>query len=229
VSGKRRTLAQRRKVVGYTQEQLAAVLGVERTTVVRWEAGETTPQPWCRPKLAKALAVSVDELDTMLAEGQTVEHGRSSSSEPRSGGELLSSDAADELPDDLEHDPVLVAPWNYRGTVDAVVMLSGGGGVKRRAFLSLTGTALTAPTHQWLVHEPEPLVSGLAGRRVSAALADRLPAMIAELRTMDDVAGGGSVLSLAQHEFGWVAGLLDQASYDELTGRKLLTALAELG
>ncbi len=101
--------------------------------------------------------------------------------------------------------------------------------MKRRGFLSLTGTALTAPAHQWLVHEPGPLVSGLSGRRVSAGLADRLPAMIAELRTMDDVAGGGSVLSLAQHEFGWVAGLLDQASYDEPTGRKLHIALADSG
>ena len=107
-------------------------------------------------------------------------------------------------------------------------MLSGGDNrVKRRAFL--TGTALTAPAHQWLVHEPEPLVSGVKGRRVSAGLADRLPAMIAELRAMDDVAGGGSVLSLAQHEFGWITGLLDQASYDEATGRKLLASLAELG
>lgn len=53
--------------------------------------------------------------------------------------------------------------------------------------------------------------------------------MIAELRTMDDLAGGGSVLSLVQHEFGWVAGLLDQASYDEPTGRELHVALAELG
>jgi hypothetical protein len=52
--------------------------------------------------------------------------------------------------------------------------------------------------------------------------------MIAELRTMDDVAGGGSVLSLARQEFGWVAGLLDHASYGESIGRKLLAALAEL-
>jgi hypothetical protein len=48
--------------------------------------------------------------------------------------------------------------------------------------------------HQWLVHEPEPLVSGLAGRRVSAGLVDRFPAMIAELRAMEDAAGGGDVL-----------------------------------
>jgi len=43
------------------------------------------------------------------------------------------------------------------------------------------------------VHEPEPLVSGLAGRRVSGALVSRFSAMLAELRQMDDLAGGGSV------------------------------------
>lgn len=38
---------------------------------------------------------------------------------------------------------------------------------------------------------------------------------------MDDVAGGGTVLSLAEQQFGMVADLLDRASYDEPTGRKL--------
>lgn len=64
---KRRALADRRKAVGLTQEQLAARLGVERSTVVRWEAGETEPQPWCRPRLAQALAVSPDVLHDLLA------------------------------------------------------------------------------------------------------------------------------------------------------------------
>jgi DNA-directed RNA polymerase specialized sigma24 family protein len=53
--------------------------------------------------------------------------------------------------------------------------------------------------------------------------------MIAELRKMDDVAGGGSVLALGQQHFDWVAGLLNQASYDDATGRTLHKALAELG
>lgn len=53
--------------------------------------------------------------------------------------------------------------------------------------------------------------------------------MIPELRALDDVAGGGTVLSLAEQEFGLIAELLDQASYDEPTGRKLHIALAELG
>jgi hypothetical protein len=97
------------------------------------------------------------------------------------------------------------------------------------ALLVLTGPALTAPAHQWLVHEPEPLMSGLAGRRVSGELVSRFSAMVAELRRMDDVAGGGSVLAIAQQLFAWVAGLLDQASYDEHTGHALHIVLAELG
>ncbi len=218
MKAKRHVLAYRREIVGHTQESLADFVGVQPTTVGRWERGETSPQPWSRPKLAEALDVSVEQLDTMLAEEQPV------------AGGLRNPHAANE-PDDPAHDPVLIAAWNHRGTVEAAAVLSGGGGgrVKRRVFLSLTGPALTAPAHQWLVREPEPLVSGLAGRRVSGELAGRLTAMIAELRAMDDVAGGGDVLSLAHYHFGWVAGLLDQASYDDATGRKLHSALAELG
>jgi hypothetical protein len=147
----------------------------------------------------------------------------------QSNGVQPGLDMSSEHMDDPEHDPVLVAPWNHRGTVEAVVVLSGGGRMKRRTFLVLTGPALTAPAHQWLVHEPEPLVSGLAGRRVSGELVSRFSAMVAELRRMDDVAGGGSVLAIAQQLFAWVAGLLDQASYDEHTGRALHLVLAELG
>ena len=41
-AAKRRRLAQRRKALGLTQEGLAEQLGVERSTVVRWERGETS-------------------------------------------------------------------------------------------------------------------------------------------------------------------------------------------
>jgi tetratricopeptide (TPR) repeat protein len=46
---------------------------------------------------------------------------------------------------------------------------------------------------------------------------------------MSPGAGGGTVLSLAEQEFGVIAELLNQASYDESTGRTLHVALAELG
>src|SRR5215831_6002051 len=66
MAAKRRFLAQRRKAVGFSQEALASVLDVERSTVVRWESGETEPLPWIRPKLARALGVSVDQLGELL-------------------------------------------------------------------------------------------------------------------------------------------------------------------
>lgn len=65
---KRERLAQRRKMAGYSQERLAEVLRVERSTVARWERAETEPQPSLRPKLAKALGVSRDVLAELLAD-----------------------------------------------------------------------------------------------------------------------------------------------------------------
>ncbi|MGN9844815.1 helix-turn-helix transcriptional regulator [Nonomuraea sp. H19] len=58
---------QRRKAAGYTQEELADALGIERSTAGRWERAETEPQPWLRPKLAKLLKVTSAELDELLA------------------------------------------------------------------------------------------------------------------------------------------------------------------
>jgi transcriptional regulator with XRE-family HTH domain len=65
---RRQGLAQRRKAVGLTQEALAQRLGVERSTVVRWEAGDTEPLPSIRPHVAHALQLSLDQLAELLAE-----------------------------------------------------------------------------------------------------------------------------------------------------------------
>lgn len=59
-------LAGRRVVTGYTQEHLADVLGVDRTTVARWERGVQVPRPWQRPDLAQRLQITLDQLDDLL-------------------------------------------------------------------------------------------------------------------------------------------------------------------
>jgi transcriptional regulator with XRE-family HTH domain/tetratricopeptide (TPR) repeat protein len=64
--GRRDRLVHRRKALGLTQEDLAALLKVDRSTVVRWERGETEPIPWQRPRLAKALKVTADRLTELL-------------------------------------------------------------------------------------------------------------------------------------------------------------------
>jgi DNA-binding XRE family transcriptional regulator len=69
--GARRGFVQRRKALGFTQESLAARLSVERSTVVRWEAGKSEPLAWLWPKLATALKVTPEHLTDLLSEGAT--------------------------------------------------------------------------------------------------------------------------------------------------------------
>jgi tetratricopeptide (TPR) repeat protein/transcriptional regulator with XRE-family HTH domain len=82
-AARRGRLAQRRKAVGLTQEQLAERLGVERSTVVRWERGQTQPQPWLRPRLAKVLGLSADRIEELLAVGGALASAASREVVPR--------------------------------------------------------------------------------------------------------------------------------------------------
>lgn len=41
-------------------------VGVQRSTVARWESGDTTPSLWARPRIANALGVTLDLLDVLL-------------------------------------------------------------------------------------------------------------------------------------------------------------------
>ncbi|MBP2371298.1 helix-turn-helix domain-containing protein [Pseudonocardia parietis] len=53
MSDRRDAFAARREQMGYTQESFGAAVGVEFSTVGRWERGTLTPQPYRRPCLAK--------------------------------------------------------------------------------------------------------------------------------------------------------------------------------
>jgi tetratricopeptide (TPR) repeat protein/transcriptional regulator with XRE-family HTH domain len=66
---RRQRLVQRRKALGLTQEALAELVDVGRSTVVRWERGENEPLPSVRPRLARALKVSADLLENLLSTG----------------------------------------------------------------------------------------------------------------------------------------------------------------
>jgi transcriptional regulator with XRE-family HTH domain len=96
---RRHRLAQRRKTVGFTQETLAEQLGVDATTVRRWESGETEtgPQPWIRPKLARYLQVSVEQLEELLYEPGTDDPSRASHSvsSATSGADLAATGTVD--------------------------------------------------------------------------------------------------------------------------------------
>lgn len=63
---RRSRLSDARKAAGYSQESLAEQLGIDRTTVQRWESGQATPQPLQRANLATALSMTGDSLETIL-------------------------------------------------------------------------------------------------------------------------------------------------------------------
>jgi tetratricopeptide (TPR) repeat protein/transcriptional regulator with XRE-family HTH domain len=79
----KRRLAQRRKALGLTQEQFAELLGVDPTTVARWERGESEPLPLIWPKLARVLKVSADQLQELLADPEPAGPGGTSPGVPR--------------------------------------------------------------------------------------------------------------------------------------------------
>lgn len=60
--------AQRRRAAGYSQDNFAEAIKVDRSTVVRWEAGETEPQPYQRRKIAQVLSLDLAELDALLSD-----------------------------------------------------------------------------------------------------------------------------------------------------------------
>lgn len=64
---RRRRLADARKAVGRTQEEIAEEVGVDRTTIGKWERDESTPHPNQRPTYAAALKLTLSELDAMLS------------------------------------------------------------------------------------------------------------------------------------------------------------------
>lgn len=64
---RRKQLEAVRKTAGLSQEDVAERVGVDRTTIGKWERNESTPRPNQRPAYAEALGVTLGELAAMLS------------------------------------------------------------------------------------------------------------------------------------------------------------------
>lgn len=66
-SMRRQRLIEARKRAGKNQEDVASAVGVDRTTIGKWERDESTPHPNQRPAYAEALGITLSELAAMLS------------------------------------------------------------------------------------------------------------------------------------------------------------------
>lgn len=127
MAARRPRLAGRRKALGYSQEFLADKLGVDRTTVGRWERGETEPFPYLRRKLCQVLQVPPAELDTLL----TPEPGSQAptagpGTEPAAAGRSFPAAEPTEATDDMyRHE--LLRLLNIAGVIASVPAAADSG------------------------------------------------------------------------------------------------------
>lgn len=82
--------------------------------------------------------------------------------------------------------------------------------------------------HEWLVSDSPIAVQRRSGRRVGDSLADAVEARVVGLRHLDDVVGSTDLLPAVRQELSETESLVRNGSYSEVTGRRLLTATAEL-
>src|SRR5687767_6929023 len=93
-----------------TQEQLAQRVGVDRSTVGRWEAGVVDPTPWARRELALVLDVAPSAIGDLLGDnpGQRAQTARPDAS-PTGVVDLPVDDAADQDGDEQDTDDAIDA------------------------------------------------------------------------------------------------------------------------
>lgn len=82
--------------------------------------------------------------------------------------------------------------------------------------------------HEWLLVEPPQIAQLASGRHVGAALAERVEGRVRQLRRLDDHVGGHDLVGIVERELAATAEMVQEASYNEAVGRRLLSALAQL-
>lgn len=98
---KRERLKRVRASAGLTQEEVAYRLGVDKSTVWRWEAGASQPEAWQQPRLAKLLRISRGQLIDLIAESlsQPRHSPAAHTLQRRAGRGRVGSEVVEELSD----------------------------------------------------------------------------------------------------------------------------------
>jgi len=107
----------------------------------------------------------------------------------------------------------LLLPWTAAGGLQAVRALTHAEDMHRRTFLTLLGTTLTAPAHEWLIAHVTADSSRSTGAELPDEVIDQLDAITAGLRRMDDQLGGANLVVLVNAQLRAVLELLEHRRY----------------
>ncbi|MER8231097.1 transcriptional regulator [Streptomyces sp. NPDC094049] len=121
----------------------------------------------------------------------------------------------------------LGAPWTPAGTVRVFTDLVRSGHMDRRAFLSITGTALTGVAANWAA-AAEASASALDGDRVTDTMVTTIEQRVETLRLLDDQMGGARLLDQATSDLALIAGLLDHGRYTDAVEHRLYATAARV-
>lgn len=238
MAGKRIGLARARRAAAYTQETLADQLGVDPSTVRRWEAGDTEPLPHKRSKLARLLRIDEDKLEELLLEGQRVTPPGTSTS-PDSTGDVVAWTPSVPSPVGSPETAVgevttkaspfgLVYATSIPATVEAVAEL-GRSDMERRQFLTgalFSVAASIAPSRDWLVATLDETAQ--AHGKVSSAQVDAIRKTFGVFQELDVMRGGGYARTqLAAYLEQTVVPLLRSNDPETASGRELYAAASE--
>ncbi len=100
-------------------------------------------------------------------------------------------------------------------------------GMDRRLVLAQSGLSLVGLANPWLLDPVDRVVDSIDGRRIGHATVTDIESITAARRRMDDVLGGGSLLSAVREDVRVSIKLLTRASYSAEVGRRLYSATAE--
>jgi transcriptional regulator with XRE-family HTH domain len=225
---KRERLAERRKAMGLSQERLAEAVGVDTSTVARWERGETEPQAVHRPRLAEALKVTVETVGELLTGSRSV----------RTAPAYLAPYGLAELPHGAEPADDYAAPpyaWGALRTLEDLAVFIRSDMLTRRDILAASiamaaGKALTEPVASWLHTAPGglPATDGHGLGKIGVSTVEGIEHAIRQLRALDASAGGGLAREAAIGQLKYAVDLAQYASYRETVGTRLLTVIADL-
>jgi transcriptional regulator with XRE-family HTH domain len=83
--------------------------------------------------------------------------------------------------------------------------------------------------HEWLVLDPPQVAERRSGPRIGASLLEQVEQRVADLRRLDDHLAGGDTYALVSRELAATEQLARDSAYTQANGRRLFSALGELG